>query len=507
MKAVSTRRPRKQEPKVRSCNYAYFVEVNGQRSLVCKSAFISLLGISAKRVRRLAALLSEGKSPHENRGKSIGSRVRAITGDVIEKIKTHIESFEVKMTHYANREIKYLKAGLNVKTMHLLFQNMFPEEKVTYQFYLKYFQENYSYRFGRPMKDVCGKCEELTAKIKSTVLNDNAKRVATAEKMVHIKRSQKFYKKIKEIEKLTKSRDDVEGICIDFMQNLPLPHIPVQEVFYMRQLWVFTFGIKSLKSGKSYFYVYHEGQAKKGPNEVCTLLSKYISEHIPQSCKELHIFSDSCPGQNRNNTVVRFLMSLVATNRFDKIMQYFPVRGHSFLPCDRDFGVIKRTIRDFDRIYSPLQYVQLIATSSKQGKFTVELMDDDFSVDFKTWWPRFFKKSVISRESLGRRLPKDKKITFSVSQFYEFIYDKSTPGAVCTRDFIDGLLSHHFNLKKVSVVILPCSNDKAYAGKCPINPKKIKDLQALLKYIPQDIGFYENIVNWPTTSADSEDDC
>lgn len=139
------------------------------------------------------------------------------------------------------------------------------------------------------------------------------------------------------------------------MQNLPLPEIPVQEAFYLRQLWVFNLGIKNLQTGKSHFYLYHEGQDKKGPNEICSLLNEYITKNIPQNCKELHIFSDNCPGQNKNNTVVRFLMTLVATGRFEKIFQYFPVCGHSFLPCDRDFGVIKRKLKRIDHIYTPLE--------------------------------------------------------------------------------------------------------------------------------------------------------
>ncbi|KAJ8886495.1 hypothetical protein PR048_012706 [Dryococelus australis] len=208
---------------------------------------------------------------------------------------------------------------------------------------------------------------------------------------------------------------------------------------------------------------------------------------MQRSPKELHIVSDSCPGQNCYNTVFR---------------------RNSFLPFDCDFGVIERTTLNIDRIYSSLDYVRLIATSSKKETFTVQLMDDDFSVDYKKWWPKFFKKYDISTESFGRRLPNDKKVTLSVSQFYEFYYDRSTPGVVHTRNFIDVLLSDNFNLKETSAVIMPTTMDKAYEGKCLINAKKIKDLQALLKYIPQDnMDFLDNIVKWLATYADSEDDC
>ncbi|KAG8272303.1 hypothetical protein J6590_043779 [Homalodisca vitripennis] len=47
----------------------------------------------------------------------------------------------------------------------------------------------------------------------------------------------------------------------------------------------------------------------------------------------------------KNNTIVQALLALVDKNRLEKIEQYFPVRGHSFMPCDRDFAVIKRKRR------------------------------------------------------------------------------------------------------------------------------------------------------------------
>nr|CAH7744540.1 unnamed protein product [Callosobruchus chinensis] len=53
---------------------------------------------------------------------------------------------------------------------------------VKYEFYFKYFNENYSLRFGRCQVDVCSECERLNAKIKDK--NLTVKRVAIAELIV-----------------------------------------------------------------------------------------------------------------------------------------------------------------------------------------------------------------------------------------------------------------------------------------------------------------------------------
>lgn len=376
---------------------------------MCKKAFLSLYGVTAKRVRRLISLLVAGETPKECRGKSSNSRTKAVPGEVIEKIHEHINSFPVKEARYANRNIKYLNAELTVKIMHSLFRSKYQDIKVTYGFYLNYFKENFGYAFGRPQKDVCATCEELGLKLKSNVLNDNAKRAVAAELIIHKNRSKKFYKKLNELKEECASRDDVACICFDYMQNLPLPHIPVQEVFYLRQLWVYVFCMYDMKKGTSELHLYHEGIGKRGPNEVCTFLNDYITNNVPRTAKELHLFSDATGGQNRNHTMIRFLMTLVSTGRFKKVIQYYPVRGHSFLPCDRNFGVIKRHIKKCDRVYSPEEYAKMVVEASSACKFTSVLHEESFSTDFKNWWPQYYKKRCYPSNLKEKKFQKIKK--------------------------------------------------------------------------------------------------
>nr|CAH7716842.1 unnamed protein product [Callosobruchus chinensis] len=191
--------------------------------------------------------------------------------ELLVKIREHIECFPRKITHYASQVQQYLDARLNVKTMHYLFIKENPElqHTVKYEFYLKYFKENYALRFGRPQVDACSECERSGAKIRSKSLNANAKRVATAELIVHKRRAQNFHKKLQNVQNLCQERLDVAGITFDFIQNLPLSNIPVQKIFYFLQLWVYAFEIHNLS-----------------------------------------------------------------------------VRGHSFLPCDRDFGTLKNSLDD-----------------------------------------------------------------------------------------------------------------------------------------------------------------
>lgn len=151
--------------------------------------------MSNKAVFRLTTLLAKGILPVDMRGKH-GNHNR-IPQDALKKLDSHIESFPKKVSHYSSTPVTYLEAGLTCKQMHDMLIEKHPElqDVIKYEYFLNYYKENCGYRFGRPQVDVCSSCEDLNAKIKSTSLNDNDKRTAAAELIVHKRRAYKFYKK------------------------------------------------------------------------------------------------------------------------------------------------------------------------------------------------------------------------------------------------------------------------------------------------------------------------
>lgn len=64
--------------------------------------------------------------------------------------------------------------------------------------------------------------------------------------MVHKRKSKKYYNELKaEVENKSINESNVIAPCFDYMQNLSLPKIHVQEMFYWRQLTVSVFCIHS----------------------------------------------------------------------------------------------------------------------------------------------------------------------------------------------------------------------------------------------------------------------
>ena len=190
-------------------------------------------------------------------------------------------------------------------------------------------------------------------------------------------------------------------------------HISLPRRFFIYvNLWLYEFCIYDLKTSKSVFYSYCEGVAIKGPNEVCTFVLDYILKYIGNDAKELHLFSDGCAGQNRSHAMVRVLLSLVAElgSNINEIQYYIPKRGHSFLPNDRMFGTAKRYIRKNDSIYTPTEYENLIAGANENIEIRRPKTED--IIDIKKWWPNHYKKLVLSVDSYGKGIPKDKKVIF-----------------------------------------------------------------------------------------------
>lgn len=502
---IKQRRPRKTKEddckiKERQAAFTYHAIVGNTRIQVCKSAFVSLHAVTQKRVTRIANLLLRGETPKDKRGFHPNAKKTPVEVEHI--IHQHIESFPAKTTHYSGSEIQYLDARLDVKQMHQLFKEKHPNVEVKYKFYLRYFNENFRYRFGRPQIDVCSTCEELRVKIKSPHLAENVKRAAKSELEIHKRQSKKFYIALKETEQSCKDNMHVGGLVFDYMQNLPLPHIPVQEIFYLRQLWVNCFCVHNLKTQKSLLFVYHEGRANKGANEVCSFLHYYINEYLDKSITELHLYSDGCVAQNKNHAVIRMCLGLTHSGRFSNIIHRYPVRGHSFLPCDREFGSFKRKMNKYDRIYTPKEYCSLLVNS--KSNVLVHMVETSEILDFNKWWPTLYKKDSIAQETQAKEIPRANKVHFTPMSFREFKYSAEKPGIVVASANINGLVDYTFPLAKPHLnESFSMDLSQAYVtGKVPINTKKMDDIRKVFKYVDvneEAAAFYREILQWPTT--------
>lgn len=345
----------------------------------------------------------------------------------------------------------------------------------------------------------------MDVKIKNSHLSDATRRIAVAELLIHKRRAKKFYHQLK-IDSEDKN-PKILALCFDYMQNLSVPLIPVQKTYYLCQVNVNVFGIHNIKKNNAKMYLYHEGEGKKGPNEVCSFLMDYLDNEAPVEAEELHLYSDNCGGQNKNHALSRLLCALTDTGRFKTIKHYYPVKGHSYLPCDRDFSLIKRSLKRLNRLYSINQIIQTIVHCTKNlSKFTVKLVQISEILNYKNWWPQYYSKTPVSEETRGRNTNKNDKIYFGISSFSEFVYKKQLRGTVVARNFIHGLTKHTFKLSsRGAPIVLPTI--PAYELKIPIKKRKIDDVKKLSPYIPVKYKrFFNELTSWPTITGEEVND-
>ncbi|PSN52290.1 hypothetical protein C0J52_08327 [Blattella germanica] len=82
---------------------------------------------------------------------------------------------------------------------------------------------------------------------------------------------------------------------------------------------------------------------KKGSAEVVSFLRHFIFNLLKSGVRHLEIFY----GQNKNYYIFRYLHYVLVTETpmFDTIKMTFPIRGHSYLECNRDMALVNQKCR------------------------------------------------------------------------------------------------------------------------------------------------------------------
>ena len=79
---------------------------------------------------------------------------------------------------------------------------------------------------------------------------------------------------------------------------------------------------------------------------------------------ELYLYSDNAAGQNKNHSIICFLMSLVDAGQVSKVMYRLPMHGYSVLPKYRYFDVLKHRLNKVDWRTSKTGKREIFAISS-----------------------------------------------------------------------------------------------------------------------------------------------
>ncbi|XP_047139745.1 uncharacterized protein LOC124815274 [Hydra vulgaris] len=318
-----------------------------------------MLGLTENLVRRIKEFFSVTGLPCKDMRGRHKNRKHAFSAENTNMIVNHIKSFRGRSSHYARTKSTrlYLPEDLNILKMYCMFKEKYPLEKCAYESYRKIFNSKFNISFGYPRKDTCSFCDLTKKKITaidcqvpsdSVAANDllYKKNALNASLELHQRKAEMFYQRKRTARLQAQQTLECSAICFDFQKNLKCPNISTQDVYYSRQLSFYSFNIHILSSQKVHFYCYDETVGNKSSDDVCSMLHDFFTFHLPENVKHIKLFCDSCEscaGQNKNRTVLRFFYYLVhKVERFDSVTLSYPIRGHSYMECDRDMAIINQ---------------------------------------------------------------------------------------------------------------------------------------------------------------------
>ena len=105
-------------------------------------------------------------------------------------------------------------------------------------------------------------------------------------------------------------------IHIDLQKVLSTPRCQVSNLYYMSKLTVYNLTFYDLESHSGTCNVWNETIARRGSNEIASLLMNHLQNIISKNpeIKDIRTVSDNCGGQNRNQNVFTMMLRFAILN-------------------------------------------------------------------------------------------------------------------------------------------------------------------------------------------------
>ena len=547
---IKRKRISKDKTSRRSKTVNYNVLVEGKSIQVCLKAFLSIHGISEKRLRiAIKKGLESGTDIDDQRGKDEPSNKRR--EEVKNLIRTHVQKLPTSSSTIEMAYRDYLAYLKNENKEHL---------KASKDTYSKVFKAKFNLGI-RPRKSATRNfCDSKDIKLRSTrnQIKDAIKiKEITLEKNIHIDTSEDTYSKIYktefnvgieppksetcnycdskdiELESLDQIKDAVRireialgkkihtdtaeavhefrkvyevdsdssltAIAIGLQSDLPIPYLTTglkcaRGFQYTRKLSTYNLCIHNLKSKVVYFYIWNETEARKGSSEIASCLLHYVENFVSDNIKKLVIFSDNCRVQYKNINIVLYYLRLIQRERFQFVQHYYTVPGHSFLPCNEDFDILQHSLID-QNIYSTAHYIELIKNCSTHNIFYVIEMKNDSFFDFDCLHKGVARQVFLENVFQNARcliFSEDYKIGFKIKS--QFACENPI------RVKLQKGKSNKYEPSKVNLAAI--SLPLKYPNGIKITAAKLSDLKDLCKLVPQSYqSFYQEIFRKQQTAA------
>lgn len=344
---------------------------------VCKYFFKKVLQVTEGRIEQ--CMKKKQKNPNscaiDYRGKHRNHK--KTSASAILNAVQFINSLPKYESHYtrnsSNAQKKYLAPNLNLKILYNEYTQQCTNPISMYMFRDTFYRK-FNLRFKPPSQDTCDICNRLENKIKVAPVKSVERLNLAQTKTNHLQLVEHLDTEFKEHKDESKLSGDRKIVLVfDLEKVFPTPKLSTNKAYYKRQLNTYNFCIHNETHNRSYMYLWHEGIASRGPQEITSCLIHYITNFIPKECQEIVAYSDSCGGQNRNVKTSIMLSHLLAkSDNLQSITQQFYRSRHSYNVCDRKFSIIEKKRKRVETIEVPSEWADLIKNAKETDpKFQV----------------------------------------------------------------------------------------------------------------------------------------
>uniref|UniRef100_A0A6P7FAA9 Uncharacterized protein LOC114326298 n=1 Tax=Diabrotica virgifera virgifera TaxID=50390 RepID=A0A6P7FAA9_DIAVI len=353
-KKESVKRKRVKHESRKSNTFLYFInEGEGQRQ-VCLKFLLSTLNVSQRYVYYTHTLSNAcyGLGKEDMRGKTIPPN--KTKDEVLNSLRDFITSLPAVPSHYARKDSTKLYLPNEFKNITNLY-NLYKKREiergidvVSERLFRKIFTEEFNIGIHIPKKDKCVKCVGF---------ENNPRPETVVEKHEHDKEKVESKKRFEYHQKIHEKNRSVLCVSFDLQKVLNTPYGESMLLYYSRKLAVYNFTFYESTTRKGHCYYWNESLGKRGANEIATCLVSYMKKIDDRgTITKLLLYCDSCPGQNKNRTVLASLhYNLMSCKNVNVIQINYLLPGHTYMPVDSMHSVIEKSIAKHI-IWAPSQW-------------------------------------------------------------------------------------------------------------------------------------------------------
>lgn len=457
-KITQIKRKRSKDSGRRNYSFEYYINNNEGRRRVCQQFILNTLDIKQSFVHYTLTNSSNGSTKDEMRGKTIPAN-KTDSGN-IQNVRNFIQQLPAVPSYYCRKDSTKLYLPAEFRNFRNVYR-IYKEEKikenvgiVSEKVFMQIFKNEFYIGMHVPKKDKCIKCigydaekTEENKKLKEEHLDDRDA-------------SQARFKWHREIRK-----ECPEMLCVSFdLQNvLNTPYGDSSLLYYSRKLSIYNECFYENDTREGFCFIWSETDGKRGANEIATILQMYIDiVDSRKTVKHLILYCDSCPGRNKNRTVLAVIHNSLSRCKYIESIQInYLLPGHREMSVDSMHTVIESLVKKLI-VWAPSQWATVCQLARKEPHpYQVHFLQ---YADFKGYdeiADKYFKGD------LAGKINKIRIATFKKSRMNKMIVKYSMQN-----DAIE---------EKISVIGLSNKiiNQQIYKGQIPISEKKFNDLKTL----------------------------